>query len=114
MTDKESLEIKNHQVVSHEEWLAARITLLAKEKESTRQREELAQLRLALPWEEVEKQYVFDGPGGKETLPDLFGKHSQLVVYHFMLGPMTTRGVCTARSGPTRSTTPVCTCRSAM
>jgi predicted dithiol-disulfide oxidoreductase (DUF899 family) len=83
-------------------------------EEFTRQREELAQLRRALPWEKVEKQYVFDGPGGKETLPDLFGKHSQLVVYHFMFGPVTTRGVCTALSGPTRSTAPVYTCRTAM
>src|SRR6266702_2109585 len=75
-------DFKNHQVVSHEEWLAARIALLAKEKEFTQQREELARQRRALPWEKVEKQYVFDGPNGKETLPDLFGKHSQLVVYH--------------------------------
>src|SRR5258706_13908312 len=87
MINKESPEIKNHQVVSHEEWLAARIALLAKEKEFTRQREELARLRRALPWEKGEKQYVFDGLGGKETVPDLFGKHSQLVVYHFMFGP---------------------------
>src|SRR5260370_12382811 len=87
MTNKESPDSKNHQVVSHEEWLAARIALLAKEKEFTRQREELARQRRALPWEKVEKQYVFDGPNGKETLPDLFGKHSQLVVYHFMFGP---------------------------
>src|SRR5258708_9734067 len=87
MTNKESPDIKNHQVVSHEEWLAARIALLAKEKEFTRQREELARHRRALPWGKVEKQYVCDGPNGKETLPDLFGKHSQLVVYHFMFGP---------------------------
>jgi predicted dithiol-disulfide oxidoreductase (DUF899 family) len=92
MTNKESPQIKNHQVVSHEEWLAARIALLAKEKEFTRQREELAQLRRALPWEKVEKQYVFDGLGGKETLADLFGKHSQLVVYHFMFGPEDSEG----------------------
>jgi predicted dithiol-disulfide oxidoreductase (DUF899 family) len=87
MTNKESLDLKNHQVVSRELWLAARIALLAKEKEFTRQREELARQRRALPWEKVEKQYVFDGPNGKETLPDLFGKHSQLAVYHFMFGP---------------------------
>lgn len=86
MTPKENPDLKNHQVVSHEKWLAARIALLAKEKEFTRQREELARLRRALPWEMVEKQYVFDGPNGKETLPDLFGKHSQLIVYHFMFG----------------------------
>src|SRR5260370_12888776 len=87
MTHKENPDTKNHQIVSHEEWLAARKALLAKEKEFTQQREELAQLRRALPWEKVEKQYVFDGPSGQETLPDLFGKQSQLVVYHFIFGP---------------------------
>src|SRR5258708_35007609 len=92
MTHKENSDLKNHQVVSHEKWLAARITLLAKEKEFTRQREELARQRRALPWEKVEKQYVFDGLDGKETLPDLFGKHSQLVVYHFMFGPEDSEG----------------------
>src|SRR6266852_6526815 len=80
-------DIKYHQVVSHEDWLAARIARLATEKKFTRQREELALQRRALPWERVEKQYVFDGPNGKETLPDLFGKHSQLIVYHFRSGP---------------------------
>src|SRR5258708_37207197 len=87
MTNQESPDSKDHQIVSHEEWLAARQALLATEKEFTRQREELARLRRALPWEKVEEQYVFDGPRGKETLPDLFGKQSQLVVYHFMFGP---------------------------
>jgi predicted dithiol-disulfide oxidoreductase (DUF899 family) len=87
MTNTESPDLKNHQVVSHEEWLAARRALLAKEKEFTQQREELARLRRALPWEKVEKPYVYAGPNGKQTLPDLFGKHSQLIVYHFMFSP---------------------------
>jgi predicted dithiol-disulfide oxidoreductase (DUF899 family) len=87
MTNKESPSIRHPQIVSHDEWLAARVALLAQEKEFTRHREELARQRRALPWEKVEKQYIFDGPGGKEALDDLFGGHSQLVVYHFMFGP---------------------------
>jgi len=75
------------KVVAPEEWLAARVELLKKEKEFTRLRDEISQQRRELPWEKVEKKYVFDGPKGKETLADLFGKHSQLIVYHFMFGP---------------------------
>ena len=79
--------IKNPKVVSHEEWLAARKDFLAKEKEFTHRRDELSKQRRQLPWEKVEKPYVFDGPNGKETLGDLFGKRSQLMIYHFMFGP---------------------------
>jgi predicted dithiol-disulfide oxidoreductase (DUF899 family) len=75
------------KVVSPKEWLAARIELLKKEKEFTRLRDELSKQRRELPWEKVEKSYVFDGPNGKETLADLFGNRSQLIIYHFMLGP---------------------------
>jgi predicted dithiol-disulfide oxidoreductase (DUF899 family) len=74
-------------VVGHDEWLAARKGLLAKEKEFTRARDELTKQRQALPWEPVEKEYVFDGPSGKETLADLFEGRSQLLVYHFMFDP---------------------------
>ena len=76
-----------HKVVSPEEWLTARRALLAQEKEFTRQRDALSQQRRELPWVKVETNYVFDSPQGKETLADLFGGKSQLVVYHFMLGP---------------------------
>ena len=79
--------IKNHPVVSREEWLAARTAFLAKEKEFTRLRDELSRQRRALPWVKVDKQYVFDGPSGKETLAELFEKRSQLIVYHFMFSP---------------------------
>jgi predicted dithiol-disulfide oxidoreductase (DUF899 family) len=79
--------MQNHKVASHDEWLAARKQLLAKEKEFTRLRDELSQERRELPWERVEKNYVFDGPGGKETLAQLFEGRSQLVVYHFMFDP---------------------------
>jgi predicted dithiol-disulfide oxidoreductase (DUF899 family) len=76
-----------HRIVSQDEWLAARKQLLVKEKELTRLRDRLAAERRALPWVKVEKLYVFDGPNGKETLADLFGGHSQLIIKHFMLGP---------------------------
>ena len=75
------------KVVSQTEWLAARKELLSREKEFTRLRDELSRQRRELPWEKVEKAYVFDGPNGKETLADLFGGKSQLIVYHFMFGP---------------------------
>ena len=78
---------KKHPVVSREEWLAARTKLLAKEKEFTHLRDELSRQRRALPWERVDKRYVFEGPKGKETLADLFEGRSQLVVYHFMFAP---------------------------
>ena len=76
-----------HQVVSHDEWMKASKALLAKEKEFTRLREEMAQQRRALPWEEVTKEYVFDSSEGKVTLAGLFGDKSQLIVQHFMFGP---------------------------
>jgi predicted dithiol-disulfide oxidoreductase (DUF899 family) len=74
-------------VVSPAEWLAARKELLKDEKEFSRLRDELSRKRRQMPWEKVDKNYVFDGPGGKESLADLFGGRSQLIVYHFMLGP---------------------------
>lgn len=76
-----------HKVLSHDEWIAARKELLAREKEFTRARDALSRTRRELPWERVEKDYVFDGPNGKESLSDLFDGKSQLIVYHFMYGP---------------------------
>ncbi|HEY6967217.1 MAG TPA: DUF899 domain-containing protein [Burkholderiales bacterium] len=75
------------KVVSQQEWQAARKALLAKEKAFSRQRDEIARARRALPWVKVEKDYAFDAPQGKVTLAGLFGPRSQLIVYHFMLGP---------------------------
>ncbi len=76
-----------HRIVPHDQWIAARRDFLAKEKEFTRLRDELSRQRRELPWEKVEKAYVFDGPGGKESLNDLFAGKSQLIVYHFMFDP---------------------------
>src|SRR5689334_4724906 len=82
----------NHKVVSQDEWLRARGALLAKEKELTRQRDELARERRELPWVKVEKQYSFDSSEGKRSLAELFAGRSQLVVYHFMFGLDWTEG----------------------
>jgi len=75
------------RVVSSDEWLEARKAFLVKEKEFTRLRDELTKERRALPWERVNGEYVFDSPAGKETLSQLFGNKSQLIVYHFMFAP---------------------------
>ncbi len=87
MTTDSSTGLQTHPVVSRDEWLAARMAFLSKEKEFTRQLEELARQRRALPWVKVDKAYTFDGPNGKETLAELFETRSQLVVYHFMFTP---------------------------
>ena len=76
-----------HTVVSRKEWLTARKALLSKEKTFTRLRDQLSKERRQLPWVKVDKDYVFDGPQGKETLSELFDGRSQLIVYHFMFGP---------------------------
>jgi predicted dithiol-disulfide oxidoreductase (DUF899 family) len=76
-----------NKIVSQEEWLAARKELLREEKEFTRLRDRLSQKRRDLPWVRVDKSYVFEGPDGKQTLPQLFAGASQLVIYHFMYGP---------------------------
>ncbi|MCT7373727.1 DUF899 domain-containing protein [Chelativorans salis] len=76
-----------NQVVSHEEWLKARLELLAAEKEFTRQRDALTRRRMAMPWERVGKPYQFEGPNGALSLADLFDGRSQLIVYHFMFAP---------------------------
>jgi predicted dithiol-disulfide oxidoreductase (DUF899 family) len=76
-----------HPIVSRDEWIAARRKLLKKEKEITLQRDAVSAKRRELPWVRVEKEYVFDGPDGKQTLADLFDGRSQLFVKHFMLAP---------------------------
>ena len=87
MMSEERNSIPGNKIVSRQEWIAARQELLRKEKESTRLSDQLSAERRKLPWVKVEKNYVFDAPGGKETLADLFDGRSQLVIYHFMFGP---------------------------
>jgi predicted dithiol-disulfide oxidoreductase (DUF899 family) len=85
--ETEANEINNPRVVSEGEWLVARKDLLTREKELTRLRDEVSRHRRELPWVKVDKEYLFEGPDGKETLADLFDGRSQLIVYHFMFGP---------------------------
>jgi len=82
----------DHKVVSRSEWIEARKRLLGEEKRFTRARDELSQQRRDLPWEQVEKKYIFEGASGKKTLPELFDGKSQLIVYHFMFDPSWTEG----------------------
>jgi predicted dithiol-disulfide oxidoreductase (DUF899 family) len=75
------------RVVSRDQWLAARRELLAEEKEFTRQRDALNTKRRKLPMVEIDKEYIFQGPGGQASLPGLFGGRGQLLIYHFMFDP---------------------------
>jgi len=79
--------LDKHKVVSEREWIEARKELLKKEKEFTVLRDQLSQQRRDLPWVQVNKEYVFDGPNGKQTLSELFDGRSQLIVYHMMYDP---------------------------
>jgi predicted dithiol-disulfide oxidoreductase (DUF899 family) len=76
-----------NRIVSRDEWLNARRALLLQEKAATHLRDEVNAARLALPWVAVDKSYVFETPNGEKTLAELFDGRSQLIVYHFMLGP---------------------------
>src|SRR5258707_7609600 len=77
----------DHKTGTREEWLAARLELLQAEKELTRRSDELARRRQELPWVPIDKEYRFDTDEGGASLADLFRGRSQLLVYHFMLGP---------------------------
>ena len=79
--------MESHQIVSRDEWSAARIALLEHEKALTRHGDQVSAERLALPWVRVEKEHPFDGPEGKLTLSDLFRGNSQLYIKHFMMAP---------------------------
>jgi predicted dithiol-disulfide oxidoreductase (DUF899 family) len=76
-----------HPVVSKAEWVSRRTEFLQREKALTRLRDELSAARRELPWVRIEKDYVFEGPNGKQPLDDLFAGRSQLIIYHFMFGP---------------------------
>jgi len=84
--------MRSHKVVSKSKWLAARQALLIEEKKFSRLRDNVSERRRSLPWEKVEKEYVFDGPKGKETLAELFTDRSQLIIYHFMFAPEWSEG----------------------
>jgi predicted dithiol-disulfide oxidoreductase (DUF899 family) len=88
----------DHAVGTHEEWQAERDKLLAEEKELTRRSDELAKKRRDLPWVPVEKEYSFETEGGTKSLAELFDGRSQLLIYHFMFGPVYEAGcpVCSS------------------
>lgn len=77
----------NHPIVSKEEWLQLRKDLLQQEKEFSKARDAMSTLRRQLPWVKIIEEYTFDTNDGTKTLAELFGSHSQLLVYHFMFGP---------------------------
>jgi predicted dithiol-disulfide oxidoreductase (DUF899 family) len=87
-----------HRIGTQDEWQAERNALLDEEKELTRRSDELARKRRELPWVPVEKDYRFETEQGTKSLAELFGGHSQLLVYHFMFGPPYTAGcpVCSS------------------
>jgi predicted dithiol-disulfide oxidoreductase (DUF899 family) len=87
-----------HTVGTRDEWLAARVELLEREKELTRRSDEVARERQELPWVLVEKEYSFDTDQGTQTLAELFDGRSQLLVYHFMFGPEYSAGCPTCSS----------------
>ena len=86
-TNRDESCVSRPQIVSREEWQRARDQLLVKEKAATRARDALAAERRRLPMVRIEKDYVFDGPGGKVGLLDLFEGRRQLIIYHFMFAP---------------------------
>jgi predicted dithiol-disulfide oxidoreductase (DUF899 family) len=88
----------DHMVVGREDWEAAREELLQREKEHTREADELARQRRELPWAAIEKEYRFDADDGTRTLAELFDGRSQLLVYHFMFGPSYEAGCPTCSS----------------
>ncbi|MDI9793090.1 DUF899 domain-containing protein, partial [Pseudomonas aeruginosa] len=79
--------LQDHPVSSREQWLDARRRLLAREKQLTRLRDQVAAERRELPWVRVDKDYRFQGERGERSLAELFGGNSQLIVYHFMFAP---------------------------
>ena len=81
--------MESHRVVSRNQWIEERKALLAREKEFTQLRDQLSHARRDLPWVRVykDKDYVFDGAGGKQTLAELFAGRQQLIVYHLMFDP---------------------------
>jgi predicted dithiol-disulfide oxidoreductase (DUF899 family) len=85
--NNQTSNLDHHRVVTRNDWIAEHKSLLARKKELTRLRDQIARERRALPWVRIEKDYVFDTPAGARRLADLFQRRRQLLVQHFMLGP---------------------------
>jgi predicted dithiol-disulfide oxidoreductase (DUF899 family) len=97
--------MSEHRIGTQEEWQAERDELLAQEKELTRRNDELTKKRRELPWVPVEKEYSFETTDGTKSLAGLFDGRSQLLVYHFMFGPVYEAG-CTVCSSITDTLDP--------
>ncbi len=78
--------MQSNRIVSQEEWFQAHKAHLAREKQLTRLRDEIAAERRKLPWLKIRKDYVFETEQGPRRLAELFKGKSQLIVYHFMQG----------------------------
>jgi predicted dithiol-disulfide oxidoreductase (DUF899 family) len=87
------------RIASREEWRTARLDLMKKEKELTRARDALNVERRNLPMVEIDKEYEFDGPDGKVTLPEIFEGRPQLIIYHFMFHPEWDEGCSSCTAG---------------
>jgi predicted dithiol-disulfide oxidoreductase (DUF899 family) len=85
-------DLAHPPIATRDEWLAARETLLAHEKEVTKHYDRVSAERRRLPMVKIEKTYMFDGPEGKRSLIDVFDGHRQLIVYHFMFDPAWEKG----------------------
>ena len=96
--------MKPNKIVSREEWLTVRKTLLEKEKAHMREGDKLAAERRGLPWLKIEKSYTFDTEQGRKTLADLFNGRGQLVVHHLMYAPSGVPAVLVAPFRPSTST----------
>ena len=80
-------ELKDHPVISVDDWYEASAELLIREKELTKMRDSVACLRREMPWTKVTQDYILHGPDGNVNLSELFDGKSQLIIYHAMWGP---------------------------
>src|SRR4051812_35258392 len=103
-----SSEVPHPAIVSREQWLVERKKLLAQEKELTRHYDRVNAERRRLPMVKIEKNYLFEAPGGELSLKDLFEGRRQLIVYHFMFDPAWEKAAPAARPTSTRSA--ICRC----
>jgi predicted dithiol-disulfide oxidoreductase (DUF899 family) len=87
------------RIASRDEWMAARMKLLAREKELTRQTDALNADRRRLPMVRIDEDYVFTGPDGEVGLVDLFEGRRQLIVQHFMFDPEWEDGCSSCSAG---------------
>lgn len=79
--------IGGFDVISEDEWNAAREKLLAEEKALMKVKDRLVAKRRLLPVTNVDRNYKFIGTNGDRDLLGLFEGRRQLVVYRFFYAP---------------------------